>query len=622
MGELKALLVRSVSVGIFLGSVSGFVSTTTPSFVGPTTILRTTSSLITTLDMSSSADVDADEDAEQRLGGDEDDNNDGVVVGDGTQFLVEGSNLNSNNRWEGLLTSTGLEGKLRHVVDLPAERKISTFDIFCNRELKVDNLKAIGFDMDYTLARYQQPAFDKLAFDGAKAKLVNILGYPEEVLDFEYDHERWTRGLIMDTERGNFLKIDRHKYVRVAYHGMEKIDSTTRKVLYSKNFNKVESFSEKSYVNMDTLFQFVDAQLFALLIDMKDNGEYEFLDYKTYSELYRHIRESVDLCHRDGVIKDEVARNPEKYLVLDKGMIPMLKRYKKDGMKLFLLTNSFWEYTSTAMNYLYHGKKVDEETQKRNEWLELFDVAIAGSCKPAFLLDPYLQLFRVNMKDNSLQNTDGVFEMNAMPNGAKDFLKIGKVFQGGNWQHLHKLMGVRSGDEILYVGDHLYSDVLRSKRTLGWRSLFIMPELEDEMRVFAETLPLRRKIEYLRRLREELSQKAEEVRRDNDCEDPSIQKILEEMDEDETAIKSTLSPLVERWHRSFHPLWGAMFNAGYQDSRFAFFVQNYSCLYTSRASNLGLVSTKKSFRTVMESVPNDRLVFDPQTTLDDTYPWE
>jgi hypothetical protein len=39
------------------------------------------------------------------------------------------------------------------------------------------------------LAQYQQPAFDKLAFDGTKEKLVNKLGYPKEVLDFEYDHE-------------------------------------------------------------------------------------------------------------------------------------------------------------------------------------------------------------------------------------------------------------------------------------------------------------------------------------------------------------------------------------------------------------------------------------------------
>jgi len=627
---------RSILVGILLGSlqlVSAFVDTK-PFLPSPrlsrmqevwtsATMDSLPSASSTKLHQSSSpdggilssADVDSDEDAEQRLG--DASNGESTNGIDNKEFVVEGS-----DRWEGLLASTGLEGKLKHVGDLPKERKVSTFDIFCNRELKVENLKAIGFDMDYTLAQYQQPAFDKLAFDGAKDKLVKSLGYPKEVLDFAYDHERWTRGLIIDTVRGNFLKIDRHKYVRVAYHGMEKIDSTTRKVLYSKNFNKVESFSEKSYVNMDTLFQFVDAQLFALLIDLKDNGEYESLDFKTYSEIYRDIRESVDLCHRDGVIKDEVARNPEKYLVIDKGMIPMLRRYKEDGMKLFLLTNSFWEYTSTAMNYIYHEKKVDEETQKKNEWLELFDVAIAGSCKPAFLLDPYLQLFRVNMQDGSLKNTDGVFEMNAMPNGVDDFLEEGKVFQGGNWQHLHKLMGVRSGDEILYVGDHLYSDVLRSKRTLGWRSLFIMPELEDEMKSFAKALPLRKQIEYLRRLREELSRKAEEVRRESDKNDPLVQKILEEMDEDEASIKSTLSPLVEEWHRSFHPLWGAMFNAGYQDSRFAFFVQNYSCLYTSRASNLGLVSTKKSFRTVMESVPNDRLVFDPQTTLDEIDPWE
>ena len=42
---------------------------------------------------------------------------------------------------------------------------------------------------DYTLVQYKQPAFDELAFNGAKEKLVKNLGYPEAVLDFEYDHE-------------------------------------------------------------------------------------------------------------------------------------------------------------------------------------------------------------------------------------------------------------------------------------------------------------------------------------------------------------------------------------------------------------------------------------------------
>ena len=103
---------------------------------------------------------------------------------------------------------------------------------------------------------------------------------------------------------------------------------------------------------MDTLFQFVDAHLFALLISLKDEGKYEFLDFKTYEEIYLQTRESVDLCHRDGVIKDEVARNPEKYIILDDGLKPMIQRFRDAGVKVFLLTNSFWEYTSTAMNYL------------------------------------------------------------------------------------------------------------------------------------------------------------------------------------------------------------------------------------------------------------------------------
>ena len=251
--------------------------------------------------------------------------------------------------------------------------------------------------------------------------------------------------------------------------------------------------------------------------------------------------------------------------------------------------------------------------------------SIAGSCKPAFMLDPYLALYRVNMEDGSLKNTDGVYEIDALgPNGvgAEEFLKRGKVFQGGNWQHLHKMLGVQSGDSILYVGDHLYADVLRSKRTLGWRSVFIMPELEDEIRTFSETLPLRNSIARLRRMRDELSLNAEEIRRDADLDNVEVQQALREIEEDDEVIGSSLSKMLEEWHGAFHPIWGAMFNAGYQDSRFAFYVENYACLYTSRASNLGLNSDLKSFRTTMEMLPHDKIVSQSDVVLDTTDPWD
>jgi len=49
--------------------------------------------------------------------------------------------------------------------------------IFCNREINMKTIRAIGFDMDYTLAQYNE-AFELLAYEGAKKKLVNMLGYP------------------------------------------------------------------------------------------------------------------------------------------------------------------------------------------------------------------------------------------------------------------------------------------------------------------------------------------------------------------------------------------------------------------------------------------------------------
>ena len=45
--------------------------------------------------------------------------------------------------------------------------------------------------------------------------------------------------------------------------------------------------------------------------------------------------------------------------------------------------------------------------------------------------------------------------------------------------------------KLLYVGDHMFADILRSKRTLGWRTCLIVPELEGEMNAHRENKELR-----------------------------------------------------------------------------------------------------------------------------------
>jgi hypothetical protein len=151
--------------------------------------------------------------------------------------------------------------------------------------------------------------------------------------------------------------------------------------------------------------------------------------------------------------------------------------------------------------------------------------------------------------------------------------------QGGNWNHLQAMLDIEAGEEILYVGDHLYADVLRSKRALGWRSCFIMPELPEEMRIFQKQLSLRTSIMELRKLREEFSQYNDVLTRkfENSGEEMSEewQKQFLQIEEDDMLIKEKLADANLEYHSSFHPRWGQMFVAGYQDSRFGYFVVRY-----------------------------------------------
>ena len=45
------------------------------------------------------------------------------------------------------------------------------------------------------------------------------------------------------------------------------------------------------------------------------------------------------------------------------------------------------------------------------------------------------------------------------------------------------LTSFRFQRDVLYVGDHIFGDVLKSKKLRGWRTFLIVPELNDEFQV-------------------------------------------------------------------------------------------------------------------------------------------
>ena len=53
------------------------------------------------------------------------------------------------------------------------------------------------------------------------------------IASWQFDWRYMVRGLTIDKQRGNILKIDRHKYVKVAYHGFRELSRQERRAVYS-----------------------------------------------------------------------------------------------------------------------------------------------------------------------------------------------------------------------------------------------------------------------------------------------------------------------------------------------------------------------------------------------------
>lgn len=176
------------------------------------------------------------------------------------------------------------------------------------------------------------------------------MGYPEELASLKYDPDRYQRGLVIDKRRGNLLKLDRHKYVKVAYHGLKKLKPEERKAIYAQQFETQPSFTPPEYASVDTEFLLVDVCLFCQLVDIKDRTPDAV--QQSYAKIYNDVRRAVDLCHCDGEIKDPVALDPGRYIRRSPQLARMLAQFRLGGRKVFLLTNSLYDYTEVVCKFL------------------------------------------------------------------------------------------------------------------------------------------------------------------------------------------------------------------------------------------------------------------------------
>jgi len=58
------------------------------------------------------------------------------------------------------------------------------------------------------------------------------------------------------------------------------------------------------------------------------------------------------------------------------------------------------------------------------------------------------------------------------------------------------LIGAK-GRDVLYCGDHIYGDILKSKKIRGWRTFLIVPEMTHELYVWSARRDLHQRIHTL-----------------------------------------------------------------------------------------------------------------------------
>ncbi|KAK8585109.1 hypothetical protein V6N13_139048 [Hibiscus sabdariffa] len=484
--------------------------------------------------------------------------------------------------------------------------------IFCNRSLNMRSIVAVGFDMDYTLAQYKPETFESLAYEGTIRKLVYDLGYPQELLEWTFDWKYMVRGLVLDKKRGNILKMDRHKYVKVAYHGFRELSKEDKVGIYVNTLIR-DTFDEPDYALIDTLFSLAEAYLFAQLVDFRDKNPGKVPDY---SHLYKDVRAAVDLCHRDGTLKQMVAKDPNRYINEDTSIVPMLKMLRNSGRSTFLVTNSLWDYTNIVMNFLCASHTMDGGINYNFDWLQYFDVVITGSAKPGFFLDNRANIFEVEPESGMLLNTDNGTPMPQVGNTSPKVLPKGlskrcRVFQGGCVGHLHKLLSVESSSQVLYVGDHIYGDILRSKKVLGWRTMLVVPELEREVGLLWELRDKRKQLRLLRKERDLVEDQVHHLKWslkfESLCDDQKQNMIstLGELESRRDQVRLAHQQAQRDCHQKFHRIWGQLMKTGYQNSRFAHQVERFACLYTSQVSNLSLYSPDKYYRPSEDFMPHE-----------------
>uniref|UniRef100_A0A673GYZ2 Cytosolic purine 5'-nucleotidase-like n=1 Tax=Sinocyclocheilus rhinocerous TaxID=307959 RepID=A0A673GYZ2_9TELE len=446
--------------------------------------------------------------------------------------------------------TTSWSDRLQDYADLPANmdglamkkyRREAYHRVFVNRSLAMEKIKCFGFDMDYTLAVYKSPEYESLGFDLTVERLVSI-GYPQELLGFVYDPTFPTRGLVFDTMYGNLLKVDAYGNILVCAHGFNFLRGPDTRELYPNKFIQRDD-TERFYI-LNTLFN-LPAMINCEIVQ--------------------------------GTLKEKTVENLEKYVVKD-AKLPLLLSRMNEVAKVFLATNSDYKYTDKIMTYLFDFPHGPKHGTPHRPWQSYFDLILVDARKPLFFGEGTV-----------LRQVDTVTRLKIGTYTGP--LQHGIVYSGGSSDIICDLLGAK-GKDILYIGDHIFGDILKSKKRQGWRTFLVIPELAQELHVWTDKSSLFEELQgldiFLAELYKHLDSSSNE-RPDISAIQRRMKKVTHDMD-------------------MCYGMMGSLFRSGSRQTLFASQVMRYADLYAASFINLLYYPFSYLFRAAHVLMPHESTV--------------
>lgn len=343
-------------------------------------------------------------------------------------------------------------------------------------EFRFSDYDCVGFDLDNTVCHYNLTNMVKLEYNVLANYLIKEKGYSPLLLSkpLEQNVDFLQKGLVMDFERGNILRLGPGGYIQKASHGTQFMSDEQIVEVYgnSRSWDIATQFSEDMLVawngplseRLRTLLDYFDmpsSLIFGKIVDTIDMTGGPKQPYKFWPDVLEGL---INMYCRDHFAQDKggyfpaIKRAPDQYIrKTSPQVISWLKRLKEEKTT-FLITGSNADFANFTASY-----------SLGSDWYELFDHIIFFARKPGFFTGSRPFLGVKNFAETTQLDSNS--------------LEVGKFYSQGNWKGLMEILTKSSGNispKVLYIGDNLIQDIYTPSTYVSCDTVAISEEMLAE----------------------------------------------------------------------------------------------------------------------------------------------